>query len=956
MATIGSGSPLLYVEGTATNIGGSGNTRTVKITAKFKVNGSSNWWYGYACNWRARVNNTYGTWTAIKGTESWNGGQALRTFEQTLTVDVGTSASKDITVGIYTDSQGDNGWDGSYTWNHKVGATNVAPVLSGNVTADGTTGNKIVNEKLSTIALKWAAASDANNNLSGYRVRCSINGGGYTEIHRGASTNYNHNVSGYGEGTTFKYVVDAYDSAGAWSSNIYSGTITKNKFTQDSITSTSSILFGTTTIAFTYSGGTNTQSGVSITRTLSCNGITVYNPNITASPINLKIWRSGEATPAANQPYIKFDDIKRVVANTNNKGKGVLNFTLTSKNSNGTIKTSSKAINVNLQANPNNTSASISLVQAESTNYLSIASSTTSKYFIPDGTKVTRVKWSAVTGKLGESVTYQVYVAYGSGGWTKIADLPTGTTYYNHAVPVQTVSQQFKYKIRVISTYNADNFSEAITSAQTLHFYNQPSLTQGNITRAATTADVVVTIKSNSSVPNINTKGTWAVYKSGTTTPIISSGNLTQAQTAQNIKVTNLTDAGTYDLKVTYNDNTGYMESNKATTIKISANLPLLFINKYGIGVNGVQASSSNALNVKGGAYISGTLNATNLQVGGNNVYSTNRKPTPVEIGAMADGGTYKTITLSNWISTTGSTGWKNSTYGGGWFMQDSTWIRALNNKGIHTGGNLSITGNGEFGGYLKTNRVAVGNTSPTDLADGAPWYGIGKATVNLGSDRTECIQVSGYFGLRLRSSKTVVDLRPDDYVLVMGHLCPHVPRKYWLGTNSPDRQWKGLCAEGGTVGASDGRVKENMIRLDGTRVFINEDNKLDEVNMLNNSLERALPEDYYNFIKDRFIPTYYNYKLSDFKEGEAGFIEDEKNMLKNIGFIAQDYDLKLDKVAQEFIIENSDGSLMYNHMSYVTVGLIALQESTKKIEKLENENKKLKNEMLEIKKHLGLS
>lgn len=634
MALIASGihgsSPGMSYEFYAEQTSGSGNNRTIKITLKLKAGQYATSFYGYPVQWRANINGSWSGWMKVKGSESWRGSDGFRTFTYTATTNVGTTSSKSIIVGIETDSIGYTHWDFSKTGSLTVSQTNVAPSLSGTVSIDGSTSNRTISENATQLVIKTPAASDTN--LSGYRFRVSVNGGGYTEIYRGTSTSYTHNISGYGEGTTFKYVVDAYDSVGAWSANIYSPTITKNKFIQDNISSTSSIAFGTTTIAFTYSGASNTQSGVTITKTLSCdNGITVYNPNITAaSPINLTIYKSGTVP---STPYVKFDDIKKVFATTTNKGKGVLNFTLTSRNSNGTTKTSSEAINVNLQVNPNNTSASISLVQTESTNYLSIASST-NKYFIPDGIKVTRVKWSSVTGKLGEAVTYQVYVAYGSGGWTKIADLPTGTTYYNHAVPVQTVSQQFKYKVRVISTYNSDNFSEATTSAQTLHYYNEPSLTQGTITRAATTADVIVTIKSNSSIPNINTKGTWAVYKSGTTTPVVSSGNLSVAQTSQTLKLTGLTDANTYDLKVTYNDDTGYMATNKVTTIKISANLPIMFINKYGVGVNGVAADSSNSLKIKGNANIAGTLNATNVQVGGNNVYHTGRKPTPADIGA----------------------------------------------------------------------------------------------------------------------------------------------------------------------------------------------------------------------------------------------------------------------------------------------------------------------------------
>ena len=676
MALIASGihgsSPGMSYEFYAEQTSGSGNNRTIKITLKLKAGQYATSFYGYPVQWRANINGSWSGWMKVKGSESWRGSDGFRTFTYTATTNVGTTSSKSITVGIETDSIGYTHWDFSKTGSLTVSQTNVAPSLSGTVSIDGSTSNRTISENATQLVIKTPAASDTN--LSGYRFRGSVNGGGYTEIYRGTSTSYTHNISGYGEGTTFKYVVDAYDSVGAWSANIYSPTITKNKFIQDNISSTSSIAFGTTTIAFTYSGASNTQSGVTITKTLSCdNGITVYNPNITAaSPINLTIYKSG-TVPSTS--YVKFDDIKKVFATTTNKGKGVLNFTLTSRNSNGTTKTSSEAINVNLQVNPNNTSASISLVQTESTNYLSIASST-NKYFIPDGIKVTRVKWSSVTGKLGEAVTYQVYVAYGSGGWTKIADLPTGTTYYNHAVPVQTVSQQFKYKVRVISTYNSDNFSEATTSAQTLHYYNEPSLTQGTITRAATTADVIVTIKSNSSIPNINTKGTWAVYKSGTTTPVVSSGNLSVAQTPQTLKLTGLTDANTYDLKVTYNDDTGYMATNKVTTIKISANLPIMFINKYGVGVNGVAADSSNSLKIKGNANIAGTLNATNVQVGGNNVYHTGRKPTPADIGASPSSHAHSSIAVSDVRNTNPTPNdygdraistFFNNQYGDGW-------------------------------------------------------------------------------------------------------------------------------------------------------------------------------------------------------------------------------------------------------------------------------------------------
>lgn len=45
---------------------------------------------------------------------------------------------------------------------------------------------------------------------------------------------------------------------------------------------------------------------------------------------------------------------------------------------------------------------------------------------------------------------------------------------------------------------------------------------------------------------------------------------------------------------------------------------------------------------------------------------------------------TFASATASNWFISSGNTGWRNSTHGGGWFMQDSTWIRTYGNKSIY--------------------------------------------------------------------------------------------------------------------------------------------------------------------------------------------------------------------------------------------------------------------------------
>lgn len=67
----------------------------------------------------------------------------------------------------------------------------------------------------------------------------------------------------------------------------------------------------------------------------------------------------------------------------------------------------------------------------------------------------------------------------------------------------------------------------------------------------------------------------------------------------------------------------------------------------------------------------------------------------------------------SSWLRTVGQTGWYSESYGGGWYMTDSTWIRAYNDKqiytastsedAIHTAGGINASGRIYAGSYMLT-------------------------------------------------------------------------------------------------------------------------------------------------------------------------------------------------------------------------------------------------------------
>ncbi len=66
-------------------------------------------------------------------------------------------------------------------------------------------------------------------------------------------------------------------------------------------------------------------------------------------------------------------------------------------------------------------------------------------------------------------------------------------------------------------------------------------------------------------------------------------------------------------------------------------------------------------------AWIYGTVNMNGAQV-------------DTAVGTVRDAG-------GGWLRTYGATGWYSQTYGGGWHMSDSTWLRAYGNKYVYTPG-----------------------------------------------------------------------------------------------------------------------------------------------------------------------------------------------------------------------------------------------------------------------------
>ena len=107
-----------------------------------------------------------------------------------------------------------------------------------------------------------------------------------------------------------------------------------------------------------------------------------------------------------------------------------------------------------------------------------------------------------------------------------------------------------------------------------------------------------------------------------------------------------------------------------------------------------------------GGVGIRTSSITKNFNVSGQSYLSSN-----VWIGTTSGG---EMLNVGGWVGTSGSTGWYNSTYAGGIYMGDTTWVRIYNNKkfyvnnsdydAIHSAGGVYVAGAVHaYANYLKS-------------------------------------------------------------------------------------------------------------------------------------------------------------------------------------------------------------------------------------------------------------
>ena len=583
----------------------SSNSSSVTATVYIRSGGSS---YTISSSSSKDVSVTIdGTKYLSTCTVGLSGGAKKNLFSKTVTVKHNSDGTKtcsfacglDINVTLGGSYYGKITHSGSGTLD-KINL-NSAPSMSGSVSLSP---SGTIPENQSSVNVSWKAGSDAQNNISNYILTRYVNGVSNWSTTLGNVVSYSDNISSFGQGTRISYKVKARDSYGLESGEISSSTVTKNVLTGATIRANKSIGYNDTDITLSWSGASNTNGDTSFSYIFNSDEITIYNKeqiSSNATSVVLKIRKSTEETPST--PYINLEDIKKKVSSSGWKGN--LSFKVTTKNKYNSQTTSTVSVSVDLRVAP-----------TKPTN-ISLSGQVTakgSKYFVPSLNPIT-ITWKSATDLLGGSLRYDVYRKVENEGYVLLDggyDI-AGTLSITDRPSVSSLTK-ITYKIVAKTPYGTQ--SESISSQIDVHYYSNPVIEFGEITRTETTATIPVTTYANTSISGIGLKIRRYVLD---TSPAV---NFTGSPA--NVTLNNLLGNKSYTFKIEVQDDTGLSQAILVSkSLSIPTYTPLFSVREKGVAVGKIPDGSYD-FEVVGDANVQGnfTVNGRPIEVDWNNAPS----------------------------------------------------------------------------------------------------------------------------------------------------------------------------------------------------------------------------------------------------------------------------------------------------------------------------------------------
>ena len=562
--------------------GRNGNSATYSVTVGLQLTEGS---FGYGSYVRARVTvgGVTSGWHNFTSSNSW-----ARGSHKTVTINItGNAGAGGGTLGASVEwncSAYATSPNFSVSGEFSVSTWNTAPYFTSGEqwlrirdghNLNGGSLNGYISENVSKLWLDWGYASDNEGGPITYILQQQVDNGGWTTIDTGTDREHAFEIGAGHEGETRVFWVTAKDNNGAQaSSGVYSARITKNTLTAGWITGVSSnIYYGTNSITVNFTGGSNTSGGP-VRYNLYSDTVQVYNQrDVTGGSDTITIWKGGN-TPSG--PYIRFDDLKRVFGGSSYKGN--LHIGVATKNNNGSVKYNGRTVWVDIRATPTPPSR----VWVSGGSALKTVNGT--QYYVPNGNDTITFSWEGGGDPLGGGFKYTLHQIV-DGHASYLTEVNSSTKSYSIKFPKQTSKRRLAFGVHVVTNYGTDNFLDS--GAVDIHYYNPPTLNVSSVSRTASDARINFAVKLDTSIPNLAISGEWSCHGQEESKKL--KGAIKNTQDSQTLTISPLFNEGAHTLHISYKDNSSLSQAD-TTTISIPANRPIVFVNKYGLGVGGAKA------------------------------------------------------------------------------------------------------------------------------------------------------------------------------------------------------------------------------------------------------------------------------------------------------------------------------------------------------------------------------
>ena len=474
-------------------------------------------------------------------------------------------------------------------------------------------GHVIIPENWNSVTVTSATATDneQGGNLH-YDIHRYINGVYSAQIKAGGSNlSVTDNIGSWGQGTRIKYEAKVHDGSLWASGSRWSWEYTKNTFTKASVNNVDTIYSDSNTFSFTLyglrnsganNGYVNAEFGYRIESLIP--GISVYGESWTFVEgqndmrVTLGIKKGSNPT---NRNWLDINELKAKFRNNNYMG--TVRLRLVSWNSYGSEGYTDFDVYVDLRQNPPYTK-----IRYGANNKINFNGT---DYYIPAHLPF-YLEWDAVSDPVeGNACTYDVLYQIGEESWVHLGS--TSSTNYtaylgNTAIGNRKINN-FRMIVRAKTRYGY--YSDTGATRISLWDYSLPTVRVSSINRTKDKVTISGQITTNTSIPgntasdehyrwhgesNIGFKASG----SGATKPFTL--NIAAAQNKSgNIHIAS-SDLVMDKLSAIISKQWGNID------VAVKAYMPIMSMNKFGVGIGTRLANSNYVFEVDGNANIKGNL------------------------------------------------------------------------------------------------------------------------------------------------------------------------------------------------------------------------------------------------------------------------------------------------------------------------------------------------------------